>query len=353
MSILVTGSAGFIGFHLCKKLIENKLDVIGFDNMNDYYDVNLKSDRIKELNIYAKKNKVIFYFIKGDLANNDDLNKVFDIKNRSNINLLKPHISCIVNLAAQAGVRYSILNPSAYIQSNLVGFSNLIEHAKNNNVKHFLYASSSSVYGGNKNIPFKESDNVDHPISLYAATKKSNELIAHTYSHLFELPTTGLRFFTVYGPWGRPDMALYKFTDLIMKNKPIKVFNYGKMIRDFTYIDDVIESIYCLINKLPLKEELPNNKTYDSSNSWAPYRVFNIGNSQPINLNKYIEAIEYNLNKKAKIIFEDMQPGDVEKTYADTENLEKWINFKPTTGIDKGIKNFIQWYLLYYKKNLN
>ena len=352
MSILVTGSAGFIGFHLCKKLIENKLDVIGFDNINDYYDVNLKSDRIKELNIYAKKNKVVFNFIKGDLANNEDLNKVFDTKNKSNIEYLTTKISCVVNLAAQAGVRYSIQNPSAYVQSNIVGFSNLIEQSKNNKVKHFLYASSSSVYGGNKKIPFKESDNVDHPISLYAATKKSNELIAHTYSHLFELPTTGLRFFTVYGPWGRPDMALYKFTDLIMKNKPIKVFNYGNMIRDFTYIDDVIESVYRLVSKLPSKEDYSDKKSYDSSISWAPYRVFNIGNSKPTNLNNYIKAIEKNLNKKADIILQDMQPGDVEKTFADTESLEKWINFKPSTSIDEGIKNFINWYLSYYKKKV-
>ena len=350
MSILVTGSAGFIGFHLCKKLIEEKYEVIGFDNINDYYDVNLKYDRVKELKNIAKKNKAQFSFIRGDLTNKEDLNKVFDSKSKSNVNFIEAKVSCVVNLAAQAGVRYSIQNPSAYIQSNIVGFSNLIEHARNNKVQHFLYASSSSVYGGNKKIPFKESDNVDHPISLYAATKKSNELIAHTYSHLFELPTTGLRFFTVYGPWGRPDMALYKFTDLIIRNKPIKVFNYGNMIRDFTYIDDVIESIFLLISKLPSKEDLSNKKSYDSSNSWAPYRVFNIGNSKPTNLNDYIKAIEKNLNKKAEIILEDMQPGDVEKTFADTENLEKWINFRPTTSIDEGIKKFIEWYLSYYKK---
>ena len=352
MSILVTGAAGFIGFHLCKKLIENKVEVIGFDNMNNYYDVNLKSNRLKELNKIAKKKEVKFNFIKGDLTNKLDLNKAFDIRNKSNTEFLTTKISCVVNLAAQAGVRYSIQNPSAYIQSNIVGFSNLIEQAKNNNVKHFIYASSSSVYGGNKEIPFKESDNVDHPISLYAATKKSNELIAHTYSHLFELPTTGLRFFTVYGPWGRPDMALYKFTDLIIKNKPIKVFNYGNMIRDFTYIDDVVESVYRLISKIPSKEDFLNKKSYDSSNSWAPYRIFNIGNSRPTNLKNYIKAIEKYLNKKADIILEDIQPGDVEKTFADTENLEKWINFKPGTSIDEGIKNFISWYLNYYKKNI-
>ena len=350
MSILVTGAAGFIGFHLCKKLIERKIEVIGFDNINNYYDINLKIDRIKNLQAIANNNNANFNFIKGDLTNIDDLNMVFDSKNQSYANFSDPNISCVINLAAQAGVRYSIKNPSAYIQSNIVGFSNLIEHSKNNNIKHFIYASSSSVYGGNKKIPFKESDNVDNPISLYAATKKSNELIAHTYSHLFQIPTTGLRFFTVYGPWGRPDMALYKFTNLMMQNKPIRVFNHGKMVRDFTYIDDVIESIFCLINKFPFKEDYSEKESYDSSNSWAPYKVFNIGNSQPTNLMKYIEAIEINLNKKANIIFEKMQPGDVEKTFADTENLEKWIKFKPNTSIEVGIKRFIDWYLSYYEK---
>ena len=350
MTILVTGAAGFIGFNLCSKLIEKNKDVIGIDNLNNYYDVTLKKDRIEQLNIKASKYKSKFYFFKGDLSNNEDLRKIFNYDFKPNLKNKIAEIKYIVHLAAQAGVRYSIENPSAYIQSNIVGFSNLIEEAKNNNIKHFIYASSSSVYGGNKNIPFKESDNVDHPISLYAATKKSNELIAHTYSHLFQLPTTGLRFFTVYGPWGRPDMALYKFTDLIMRNKPIRVFNYGRMIRDFTYIDDVVQSIFFLINKIPNKEDYSQHKIYNASNSWAPYRVFNIGNSQPINLNKYIEAIEKNLNKKAEIIFEDMQPGDVEKTFANTESLEKWIQFKPKTSIDEGIKSFIKWYLTYHKK---
>ena len=353
MSILVTGSAGFIGFHLCKRLIENNLEVIGFDNMNNYYDITLKSNRIKELEKVAKNNKGFFDFIVGDLTNDADLDKVFNNQAKYNFKNSKENITCVINLAAQAGVRYSIKNPSAYIQSNIVGFSNLIERCKNHNIKHFIYASSSSVYGGNKSIPFKESDSVDHPISLYAATKKSNELIAHTYSHLFQLPTTGLRLFTVYGPWGRPDMALYKFTDLIMKNKPIRVFNYGKMIRDFTYIDDVIESIYCLIEKPPIKKEYYDQEIFNSSNSWAPYKIFNIGNSQPTNLTKYIEAIEKNLNKKAEIILEEMQPGDVEKTYANTKSLEKWIRFKPSTSIDEGIKSFISWYLSYYEKKLN
>ena len=351
MSILVTGATGFIGFHVCKKLIENKVEVIGFDNMNNYYDVNLKSNRLKELKNIAENKEAKFIFIKGDLTDNGDLSEVFEYQNKSNIDFLTKKISCVVHLAAQAGVRHSIKNPSLYIQSNIVGFSNLIEQATNNNVKHFIYASSSSVYGGNKKTPFKEADNVDHPISLYAATKKSNELIAHTYSHLFDLPTTGLRFFTVYGPWGRPDMAMYKFTDLIMKNKPIKVFNYGNMIRDFTYIDDVVESIYRLINKSPIKEDSLIKKSYDSSNSWAPYRVFNVGNSKPTNLKNYIKAIEKYLNKKAIIILSDIEPGDVEKTFADTEELEKWINFKPNTSIDEGVKNFIKWYLSYIEKN--
>ena len=349
MTILVTGAAGFIGFHLCKKLIENNLEVIGFDNLNDYYNVNLKIDRIKELNKITKKNKGSFSFEKGDLTDIGFLKKIFNYKNISKSNYLEPKITHVIHLAAQAGVRYSIENPSDYVQSNLVGFCNLIEESKKNNIKHFIYASSSSVYGGNKKMPFLETDNVDHPISLYAATKKSNELIAHSYSHLFNLPTTGLRFFTVYGPWGRPDMALYKFTDLIFKNKPIRVFNHGNMVRDFTYIDDVIESIIFLIDKLPSKENYSINHNYNSSNSWAPYKVFNIGNSQPINLNKYIKAIEENLNKKAIIISENMQPGDVEKTFANTQALEKWINFKPSISIEEGVKNFIKWYLSYYK----
>ena len=348
ITILVTGAAGFIGYHVSKKLIENKIKVIGIDNLNEYYDVNLKKNRIQDLNILSERLNSNFKFFKYDLTNNDDLNKVFD--NQEDIN---SNISVVIHLAAQAGVRYSIENPSEYVKSNLVGFCNLIEQSKKYNIKHFIYASSSSVYGGNKKLPFSESDSVDHPISLYAATKKSNELIAHTYSHLFNLATTGLRFFTVYGPWGRPDMALFKFTDLIIKNKPIKVFNHGHMIRDFTYIDDVVDSIIYLIDKLPEKGNYHEEKKYNPSNSWAPYRVFNIGNSQPTNLNAYIEAIEKNVGKKAKIILEEMQPGDVAATFANTESLEEWIGFKPSTSIEKGIKSFIDWYLYYYRKTEN
>ena len=344
MVILVTGAAGFIGFHLCSKLIKNGFKVIGFDNINDYYDKTLKKDRLKKLKEFSDVDKGFFKFYEGDLANKNDLKFLF------NSLYFDSKINLVINLAAQAGVRYSIENQAAYIDSNLVGFGNIIEESRINNVDHFIYASSSSVYGGNKKLPFRETDSVDHPISLYAATKKSNELIAHTYSHLFNLPTTGLRFFTVYGPWGRPDMALYKFTKLIENNEPITVFNYGNMIRDFTYIDDVIESMFLILDKPP-----EGNKSFDYENpipnkSWAPYKIFNIGNSKPTNLSEYITAIEKYLGKKPKIIYEDLQPGDVEATFAETLSLEEWINFKPNTSIDEGVKNFIDWYLDYYKK---
>ncbi len=342
MSILVTGAAGFIGFHLCKKLLEKKFKVIGLDNLNSYYDQDLKRSRIKELNDFSSKNGLNFIFIKVDIVNNSQIKQIFEDNLKS-----KTKITMVINLAAQAGVRYSIENPSAYIQANIVGFSNIIEESKNYDVDHFIYASSSSVYGGNKKLPFSETDQVDHPVSLYAATKKSNELIAHSYSHLFKLSTVGLRFFTVYGPWGRPDMALFKFTNLILKDKSIQVFNHGKMTRDFTYIDDVIESIYLLIKKLI------NKKIHKNIQNQAPYKIFNIGNSKPTNLEDYIKAIELNLNKKAKIVYEDMQPGDVKATYADTKSLENEINFKPNTSINFGIKKFISWYISYYKKPSN
>ena len=342
MRILVTGAAGFIGFHLCKKLLDKKFEVIGLDNLNSYYDQDLKKSRVKELIDFSSKNGLFFNFIKEDIVNNYQIKKIFEDNLKSNTK-----IRMVINLAAQAGVRYSIENPSAYIQANIVGFSNIIEESKNYEVDHFIYASSSSVYGGNKKLPFYETDQVDNPVSLYAATKKSNELIAHTYSHLFKLPTIGLRFFTVYGPWGRPDMALFKFTNLILNNKSIQVYNYGKMIRDFTYIDDVIEAIYLLIEKL-----IKNKKKYNIQDS-VPYKIFNVGNSKPTNLEDYIKALEFNLKKKAKIVYEDMQPGDVKATYANTESLEKEINFKPNTTINSGIKKFISWYISYYKKQLN
>ena len=339
MSILITGAAGFIGYHLSKRLIKDGIEVIGFDNLNSYYDKKLKQDRIHNLKKIANEEEGIFEFEQGDLVNSNQLKDIFKFKKNS-----FSKIKIVIHLAAQAGVRYSIENPKAYIESNLVGFFNLIEECKINKIDHLLYASSSSVYGGNRKLPFLESDNVDHPISLYAATKKSNELIAYSYSHLFNLPTTGLRFFTVYGPWGRPDMALFKFTDLIVKNKPISVFNYGKMKRDFTYIDDVIESISLLIKKPP---GISNN--INTTNTKAPYFIFNIGNSKPIDLMQYINAIESILGKKANIKFKEMQPGDVESTFANTDALNNWINFKPSTPINLGVKKFIDWYLEYYK----
>tara|TARA_Y100001978_G_scaffold143515_1_gene128581 strand:+ start:1329 stop:2363 length:1035 start_codon:yes stop_codon:yes gene_type:complete len=344
MKIFITGAAGFIGFHLCKRFIKEGINVIGIDNFNKYYDVNLKKSRIRELNNLSKQCHDCFEFYNGDLLKSEDLEEVFNDAYKK-----KSKITEVIHLAAQAGVRYSFENPSSYIQSNLVGFFNIIEKSKENEINHFYYASSSSVYGGNDKLPFKESDNVDKPVSLYAATKKSNELIAHTYSHLFSLPTTGLRFFTVYGPWGRPDMALFKFTDSIIKNKPIRVFNYGNMLRDFTYIDDVIESIFYLIQKTNSDKNNQSNKSNNIKDS-ENYRIFNVGNSNPVKLYDYIKAIEINLNKKAEMILEEMQPGDVESTYADTELLEKYINFKPSTSIDIGIKEFINWYLDYFKK---
>ena len=337
MTILVTGSSGFIGFHLCKKLILAGEKVIGLDNMNNYYDKNLKENRLNELRkISDEKN---FIFINSSLEDNLNLENIFKKYNPKKV----------VNLAAQAGVRYSIENPSAYIQSNIVGFNNILEQCRYNNVEHLIYASSSSVYGGNEALPFSEDHKVDHPVSLYAASKKSNELMAHTYSHLYGLPTTGLRFFTVYGPWGRPDMALFLFTDSILNDRPIKVFNNGDMIRDFTYIDDIIEGVFRVIFKPATPDSNFRKSNPNSSTSWAPYRVFNIGNSNPVNLKKYIQIIEKNLDKKAIKEFLPMQPGDVKETSADTKLLEEWIGFKPDTSIYNGINKFINWYKIYYK----
>ncbi len=285
------------------------------------------------------------------MVSNDDLNKVFNGDFSPKQFFSKTKISLVINLAAQAGVRYSIDNPSAYVDSNLVGFCNIIEQCRINGVDNFIYASSSSVYGGNKDLPFKETDTVDKPISLYAATKKANELIAHTYSHLFDLPSIGIRFFTVYGPWGRPDMALFKFTKAIIENKPIRVFNFGNMIRDFTYIDDVVQSLLLLIKKSYLNKGSKiseNKKNSDKNNN---YKIFNIGNSDPKNLKDYIRSIEKFLGKKADIIYEEIQPGDVKATYASTESLEKWIDYKPSTSIEEGINKFTKWYLDYYKIN--
>ena len=338
MKVLVTGIAGFIGFHLSCKLIKEGISIIGIDNINDYYDVNLKKARLEKLESLSNEFSTNYSFFKVDLENNKKICEIFHQH--------KP--SHVVNLAAQAGVRYSIENPSAYIQSNLVGFSNIIEACRNHNTKHLIYASSSSVYGGNTNIPFSEKQGVNHPVSLYAATKRANELIAHTYSHLYDLPTTGLRFFTVYGPWGRPDMALFLFTKQILKKEPIKVFNNGNMSRSFTYIDDIIESLFRI-----LKKPLSGNKNFDTKvappdSSWSPFRIFNIGSSEQRSLIEYIDELENCLGLKAEKIFLEMQPGDVPNTAADTSSLEDYVSYKPTISIREGIGKFVEWYKNFY-----
>lgn len=331
---LITGVAGFIGFHLAKRLLDEDCFVIGLDNLNDYYDVNLKKDR---LNIIKQCNKFKFYY--ADLQDKQALEKIFK-ENR---------IDIVVNLAAQAGVRYSLTNPEAYIQSNIVGYLNILEMCRHNKIEHLIYASSSSVYGMNVKMPFSVHDNVDHPVSLYAATKKSNELMAHTYSHLYNLPTTGLRFFTVYGPWGRPDMALFLFTDAILNDKPIKVFNYGKMKRDFTYIDDIIEGVVRILNNPPHPNPNWDKEKADPGTSSAPYKVYNIGNNKPVELMEFIETLEKKLGKKAKKEFLPLQDGDVPETYADIDDLVKDFGFKPNTTIDEGIEKFVEWYREYKK----
>ncbi len=337
--ILVTGAAGFLGFNLITKLLKNGFSVIGIDNLNDHYDLSLKQARLENLKHIKLEAEQKFIFLKVDIQDNENIKSIFD----------KYSPSHVIHLAAQAGVRYSISNPDSYIGSNLVGFFNIIENCKNNAVKHFLYASSSSVYGGNTKIPFCEEDSVDHPVSLYGATKKCNELIAHTYSHIYKLPTTGLRFFTVYGPWGRPDMALFLFTKSIIEGNPIEVFNNGEMMRDFTYIDDVIESLFNLIHKPATPKENFNPKEPDPSSSCDPYRVFNIGNSKPVPLMKFINEIEECLGIKAKKIYLPMQKGDVQNTSSNTLKLKEWINFKPNTSVKEGINEFIKWYKIFYK----
>ncbi len=336
--ILVTGSAGFIGFHLSLLLLDKGYKVIGIDNLNDYYDPTLKQSR---LDILLKNPSFIFY--KVDLKNKGEVDKIF-----------KEYKSdYVINLAAQAGVRYSLKNPYSYIDSNIIGFMNILEACRNYPVKHLLYASSSSVYGGNTTAPFSTEHSVDHPVSLYAATKKADELMAHSYSHLYNIPTTGLRFFTVYGPWGRPDMAYFSFTKDILSGTPIKVFNHGKMERDFTYIDDIVEGVYKLLDVIPKPNKDWREDKDKISESFAPYKIYNIGNNEPIQLEKFINVLEDLLGKKAQKIYMDMQDGDVVKTYADTSDLENDINFKPHTLIEKGLSNFIKWYRDYYKDILN
>jgi len=348
MTVLVTGAAGFIGFHISRRLLNDGIPVIGYDNINDYYDVNLKKARLNELKKISKINNTKFSLIKNDLENNEALNMAFQGKllNGDNLNIGIP--KKVIHLAAQAGVRYSIENPNAYIQSNIVGFGNILENSRKHRIEHLVYASSSSVYGGNTNVPFSEKHCVDHPVSLYAATKKSNELMAHSYSHLYKIPMTGLRFFTVYGPFGRPDMALFIFTKAILENKPINLFNNGNMIRDFTYIDDIVESVIRVLKKPPKSTIGFDTKNPDPSKSWAPYNVFNIGNSSPTPLLEYVQAIEKSLNKISQRKLLPMQPGDVEQTASDCKSLEKWINFQPKTSIQDGVDNFTKWYVDFY-----
>ncbi|MEW5755428.1 MAG: NAD-dependent epimerase [Pseudomonadota bacterium] len=332
--ILVTGAAGFIGFHLAKRLLARGDVVVGLDNLNDYYDVNLKRDRLSQLEKLPG-----FRVAKLDLADRAGMEKLFK----------EEKFDKVVNLAAQAGVRYSLINPHAYVESNLVGFMNILEGCRHNEVKHLVYASSSSVYGANTKMPFSIHHNVDHPVSLYAASKKANELMAHTYSHLYGLPTTGLRFFTVYGPWGRPDMALFLFTKAILQNKPIDVFNYGKMKRDFTYIDDIIEGVVRVTDNVARANPAWSGDAPDAGTSYAPYRLYNIGNNNPVELLDFIGAIEKAIGKEAVKNMLPIQPGDVPATYADVDDLMQDVGFKPATPIEHGIQQFVDWYREYYK----
>lgn len=333
MRVLVTGAAGFIGFHLTSKLLGLGYSVIGIDNLNDYYDVSLKEDRLKRIT----DEKFTFYQM--DLEDTKTLMMIVEHG--------KPDV--VVNLAAQAGVRYSMENPRAYIDSNIVGFINVLEACRHYPVKHLIYASSSSVYGANTSLPFSVHDNIDHPLSLYAATKKANELMAHTYSSLYNIPTTGLRFFTVYGPWGRPDMALFMFTKNILEGKPINVFNNGDMMRDFTYVDDIVEAITRLVKKPAQPNPDWTGGKPDPGTSYAPYRIYNIGNNSPVRLLDFIEAIEEKLERKAAMNFMPLQAGDVPATYADVADLYRDIEFQPETNIKDGVGKFIDWYVRYYE----
>jgi UDP-glucuronate 4-epimerase len=331
--VLVTGAAGFIGFHLSKRLLENGAAVVGLDNLNSYYSVTLKEDRLAQLQGHAR-----FTFARVDLADRVGLEELFS----------KQRFDVVVNLAAQAGVRYSLQNPQAYIDANIVGFTNILEGCRHHAVKHLVFASSSSVYGANTLMPFSVHHNVDHPVSLYAATKKANELMAHTYSHLYGLACTGLRFFTVYGPWGRPDMALFLFTDAILNDRPIQVFNHGRMQRDFTYIDDIVEGVVRVMGRRPAPNPAWSGDRPDPGTSYAPYRIYNIGNNQPVELNRFIETIEAVLGRPARKEYLDMQPGDVPATYADVDDLTADVGFKPATPLRSGIERFIAWYRSYY-----
>ena len=349
MKVLVTGTAGFIGFHQAKRFIDRGDTVVGLDIINNYYDINLKFNRLEETGIqrsdieYGKlvKSRKFdnYHFIQLDLNDKGAINHLFKDQN----------FDRVCHLAAQAGVRYSLTNPEAYIESNISGFLNILEACRHHFIEHLTYASSSSVYGANEGLPFSTSDNIDHPISLYAASKKSNELMAHVYSHLFQIPTTGLRFFTVYGPWGRPDMALFIFTKAILENKPIPVFNYGKMLRDFTYVDDIVEGITRVIDNPPKGNPAWDGKNPDPSTSKAPFKIYNIGNNAPVRLMSFIEAIENKLGKKAEKEMLPLQAGDVPETYADVQDLIDDLGYRPLTDIQAGIDNFIDWYMNYFK----
>ncbi len=332
VKVLVTGAAGFIGFHVSQKLLHQGNTILGIDNLNSYYDVSLKKARLQQIETHEK-----FRFYQLDIADRKSIAELFTQHN----------FDYVIHLAAQAGVRYSLENPYAYVDSNLVGFVNILEGCRHQNIKHLVYASSSSVYGKNKKIPFSTDDNVDHPVSLYAATKKANELMAHTYSHLYGIPTTGLRFFTVYGPWGRPDMAYFLFTKAILEEKPIKVFNYGKMKRDFTYVDDIVEGIARVIDNIPQSQTL--NDTIENNKGSVPYKIYNIGNNQPVELSHFIEVLEDCIGKKAIKEFLPMQPGDVPMTYADVDELIKDVGFQPNTSLKTGLEKFVNWYRDYYQ----
>jgi len=334
VKVLVTGAAGFIGMHVSQILLGRGDEVVGLDNLNDYYDPKLKHDRLARLT-----GKPGFSFVQMDVADRDGIAKLF----------AEQRFDRVVHLAAQAGVRYSIENPHAYIDSNIVGFTNILEGCRHNKVQHLTYASSSSVYGGNTQMPFSEHQGVDHPVSLYAATKKANELMAHTYSHLFGLPTTGLRFFTVYGPWGRPDMALFLFTKAIIEGRPIDVFNHGKMVRDFTFIEDIAEGVVRTLDRIAAPDPAYDSNIADPARSNVPYRIFNIGNQNPTTLMAFIEAIESAVGREAQKNFMPLQDGDVPATHADVEELAQWTGFRPATPVVQGIQRFVAWYRDYYK----
>jgi len=334
LKVLVTGAAGFIGFHLSQRLLSQGQEVVGLDNLNEYYDVSLKQARLKQLEGHSN-----FRFVKADLADRRKMEEIFRSERYERV----------FHLAAQAGVRYSLTNPHVYIESNLVGFLHILEGCRHAQVPHLIYASSSSVYGANTQMPFSVHDRVDHPVSLYAATKKANELMAHTYSHLYRIPTTGLRFFTVYGPWGRPDMALFLFSKAILERKPIELFNFGKMERDFTYIDDIVEGVVRVGEKIPPPDPNWSSRNPDPATSAAPYRIFNIGNNSPVALLKLLDTLEACLGKKGERRLVPIQPGDVPATYADVDDLMKEVGFKPATPIEEGVRRFVDWYRRYYQ----